>query len=82
MNTAVSEACAFGAELSRYAVIVPSSASAAEHNAVDVSMRRILSMSCQISIPLLKGNMISAIVLIAGYSIESAMISFLGSKKK
>jgi hypothetical protein len=45
MNTAVSEACAFGAELSLYAVTTPSSAIAAEQSAVDVSMSMILDMS-------------------------------------
>jgi hypothetical protein len=39
MKTAVSEAWAFGAELSRYDVMTPSSARAAEQRAVDVSMR-------------------------------------------
>ena len=38
MKTAVSEACALGAELSRYAVICPFSANATEQSAVDVSM--------------------------------------------
>ena len=44
MNTAVSEVCAFGAELSRYAVTDPPSASATEQRAVEVSMSMILSM--------------------------------------
>ena len=38
MNTAVSEAWALGAELSRYAVIFPFSANATEQSAVEVSM--------------------------------------------
>jgi hypothetical protein len=42
MKTDVREACAFGAELSRYAVIAPFSAIAAEHKAVEVSMSMIL----------------------------------------
>ena len=44
MNTAVSEAWAFGAELSRYDVMAPFSASATEQRAVDVSMRMIFSI--------------------------------------
>ena len=44
MKTAVRDACALGAELSRYAVITPSSARAAEQRAVDVSMRINLSI--------------------------------------
>ena len=45
MNTAVSEACALGAELSLYDTMTPSSARAAEQSAVDVSMRMILSIT-------------------------------------
>jgi hypothetical protein len=41
MNTEVREACAFGAELSLYAVTAPFSAIAAEHRAVDVSISMI-----------------------------------------
>ena len=44
MKTAVSEACAFGAELSRYDVMAPSSANATEQSAVDVSIRMIFSI--------------------------------------
>ena len=44
-KTAVSEACALGAELSRYAVTAPSSASATEQSAVDVSISIILSIT-------------------------------------
>ena len=47
MNTAVSEACAFGAELSLYDTMAPSSASAVEQSAVDVSMSMILSILLQ-----------------------------------
>ena len=43
-NTAVSDAWALGAELSRYAVMTPSSARAVEQRAVEVSINRILSM--------------------------------------
>lgn len=48
MNTAVRDACARGSELSLYATIFPSSASAAEHRAVAVSISIILSISSQI----------------------------------
>ena len=44
MNTAVRDACAFGAELSRYAVTTPPSARATEQSAVEVSIRMILSI--------------------------------------
>jgi len=44
MNTAVSEACAFGAELSLYATISLFSAKAVEHREVDVSISMILSI--------------------------------------
>ena len=49
MNTAVSEACALGAELSRYDVMTPSSAIAAEQSAVEVSMsiRRSILLECE-----------------------------------
>ena len=43
-KTAVREAWALGAELSRYAVMLPFSASATEHSAVDVSINTILLM--------------------------------------
>jgi hypothetical protein len=42
MNTAVSDACAFGAELSLYAVSTPFSANATEQSAVDVSINSML----------------------------------------
>ena len=44
MKTAVSDACALGAELSLYDTISPFSANATEQRAVDVSMSMILSM--------------------------------------
>ncbi len=45
MNTAVSDACALGAELSLYDTTSPFSASAAEQRDVDVSMSMSLSIS-------------------------------------
>jgi hypothetical protein len=45
MKTAVSDACALGAELSLYEIIAPFSANAVEQRAVDVSISNILSMT-------------------------------------
>ena len=44
MNTAVSEACAFGVALSRYDMMVPFSAKAVEQSAVEVSLSMSLSI--------------------------------------
>ena len=61
-NTAVKDACALGAELSRYAVTAPFSANATEHRAVDVSIKMILSIfNGYESIDLMKGNTVSEI---------------------
>ena len=51
MNTAVREACAFGAELSLYETVSPFSTNAVEHSAVDVSISIILSMSVRLIVP-------------------------------
>ena len=78
MNTAVSEACAFGAALSLYEEIAPSSASATEQRAVEVSMSIILDMFYQ-KILRIFGRIALVVDSMIGNSVESVKIASLKS---
>jgi hypothetical protein len=70
MKTDVKEACALGAELSLYAVTAPSSAIAAEHRAVDVSISMILCIVYRIRFDMF-GNKVPAVDSIIGKMADS-----------